>query len=228
MATARLRRAVKYPSDDDDEPDELDEEHQEKLIADLKATDAQRNELYLMLFLALQLAGALYFAYAFVVRSRNAQQRLLALLSLSSTLCTAYILHYMRIEAPRRKGKTAVYKLNAAKGPVEEYLAYLNMALAAMLLLAATLSWRRSLYEDAARQALPAILFGSAMFVRQQVAPLDMEELQKAKYNYKGALMRRACATIDESTVLPSRCGFVQYRRELLTMLAVLMSTLLA
>ncbi|KAK5746397.1 hypothetical protein LTR17_000777 [Elasticomyces elasticus] len=187
MATARLRRAVKYPSDDEDEPDELDEEHQEKLIADLQATDAQRNELYIILFLTLQLAGALYFAYAVVFRSRNAQQRLLALLSLSSTLCTAYILHYMRIEAPRRKGKTAVYKLDAAKGPVEEYLAYLNAALAAMLLLAAILSWRRGLYEDAVRQALPAIVFGSAMFVRQQVAPLDMEELQKAKYNYKGA-----------------------------------------
>ncbi|TKA78175.1 hypothetical protein B0A55_03904 [Friedmanniomyces simplex] len=187
MATTRLRHAFKYPSEDEDEPDELDEEHQEKLIADLQAADARRNELYRRLFLIVPLVGALHFIYAFIFSSTTAQQRLIALLSLSSVLCTAYILHFMPLRAPERKGKTAMYKLDAMSGPVEQYLAYLNAALAALLLLVASLSWRRGAHENAWRESLPAIIFGLTMFVRQQLAPLDLEDLQKAKYQLKGA-----------------------------------------
>ncbi|KAK3111419.1 hypothetical protein LTR53_013371 [Teratosphaeriaceae sp. CCFEE 6253] len=185
--TTRIRHAFRYPSEDEDEPEELDEEHQEQLISELSAADAQRNELYRRVFLAVPLLAALYFVYAFAFSSKTAQQRLIALLSMSSLLCTAYILHFMPLQAPARKGKTPMYKLDAAKGPVEQYLATLNAALAGVLLLAAGLDWRRSALERAYREALPAIVFASTMVVRQQLAPLDLEELQKAKYDYKGA-----------------------------------------
>ena len=186
MATARLRKTFKYPSDDEDDPDELDEEHQERLIADLQAEDKARNELYRKLYLAIPAAAALFFLYAFFA-SRNAQQRLIALLSLSSLGCTAYMLHFMPLEAPARKGKVPQYKLDAAKGPVERYLVYLNAALAGILLLASTVSWRKGANAEAWQQALPAIIFGLTIFVRHQLAPLDLEDLQKAKYDYKGA-----------------------------------------
>ena len=187
MASTRLRHAFKYPSEDEDEADELDEEHQERLISELQAADAQRNELYRNIFVAIPLLAGLYFVYNFVFSSSTAQQRLIALLSLSSTVCTSYILHFMPLQAPARKGKTAVYKLDAAKGPVEQYLATLDGALTGLLLLAAGLSWRRGAYDAAYREALPVILFCLTMVVRQQLAPLDLEELQKAKYDYKGA-----------------------------------------
>lgn len=187
MASTRVRKAFKYPSDEEDEPDDLDEEHQEKLISELQTQDAQRNELYRKLFIAIPLIAALFFIYTFLFNSASAQKRLLSLLALTSLVCTAYILHFQPLEAPQRKGKIPMYQLDAAKGPIEKYLAHLNAGLAGLLLLAAGLDWSRGAQENAFREALPMIIFGLTMFVRQQLAPLDLEELQKAKYDYKGA-----------------------------------------
>ena len=187
MAAARLRRTFKYPTDDDDnEPEDLDEEHQEKLIADLEAEDTAKNELYRKAFLSIPLLGALVFLYTFVTAS-TARSRLVAILGVSSLACTAYILHFQPIERPERKGKRAVYQVEAEKGPVEKYLVYLNAGLALLLELAALLSWRQGRDEDAWRESLPAIIMVLTMFVRQQLAPLDLEELQKARYDLKGA-----------------------------------------
>ena len=157
MATTRLRKAFKYPREDDseDEANELDEEHQEKLIADLQAKDAGKNELYRKAFVAIPLVAAVYFLYAFVTAS-TARQRLIALMSISSLACTAYILQFLPTDAPERKGKRPLYQVEAAKSPIEKYLPYMNMALAGLLLLAATLSWSKHSREDAWREALPA------------------------------------------------------------------------
>ena len=207
MATTRLRKAFRYPSESDssnDDLSELDEEHQEKLIADLQAQDAQKNDLYRKAFLSIPLLSAIFFLYTFFMAS-TARQRLIAILSLSSLVSTAYILHFMPIEAPERKGKRPVYQVEADKGPVEKYIVYLNASLAGMLLIAATLSFRKGTSEDGWREVLPAgkfylhtttkrilihilaVVFGISMFARQQLAPLNMEELQKARYEYKGA-----------------------------------------
>lgn len=186
MAT-RLRKAFRYPAeDDDDELDELDEEHQERLIADLQTEDARKNDIYRKAFLAIPLACILFFLYSFVV-SPTTRHRLIAILSISSLSCTAYILHFMPIEAPERKGKKPVYQVEVEKGPLEKYLPYLNGVLIVLLQLAAVLSWRRGAVDEAWRETLPAIIFGLTMFSRQQLAPLDLEELQRARYELKGA-----------------------------------------
>lgn len=189
MAAARLRKTFRYPTDDDDvdEPEELDEEHQEKLIADLLAEDTAKNELYRKAFLSIPLLAVLVFCYTFLIAS-TARQRIIALGGISSLACTAYILHFQPIiERPDRKGKKAVYKLEAEKGPLKKYLVVLNMGLAGLLVLAAGLSWKQGRVEDAWRESLPAIIMGLTMFARQQLAPLDVEELQKARYDLKGA-----------------------------------------
>ncbi|KAK4549884.1 hypothetical protein LTR36_005185 [Oleoguttula mirabilis] len=187
MASTRMRQTFHYPSDEDNEPDELDEEHQEILISALQAEDAQKNALYRKSFLAIPTAGALYFLYTLCFHSRTPQQALLAILGLSSLACTAYFMQFMPLQAPQRKGKVPMYQLEAAKGPVEKYLVWLNAGLAGLLLLAAAVSWRKGAGEDAWREALPAMILAMTLFARQQLAPLDLEELQKAKYNYKGA-----------------------------------------
>ncbi|KAK4610085.1 hypothetical protein CLAFUW4_13533 [Fulvia fulva] len=184
--TSRLRRAFRYPDDNGDSPDKLDEEHQEKLISDLQTKDAAKNDLYRKAFLAIPLLAALFFLIT-LITSTTARQRLIALLSVSSLAATAWILHYQPIEAPDKKGKRPVYQVEAGKGPVEKYLVYLNAGLAGLLVVAAMLSWRRGLGEDAWRQALPGIIFGLTMAARQLLAPLDLEELQRARYGLKGA-----------------------------------------
>ncbi|KAM3420896.1 hypothetical protein BST61_g4131 [Cercospora zeina] len=188
MAAARLRRTFRYPSEDDDanEPEDLDEEHQEKLIADLEAEDNAKNDLYRKAFLSIPLIASFVFFYTFVTAT-TARQRLVAILGASSLACTGYVLHSMPVEKPERKGKRAVYRVEAEKSPVEKYLVYLNAGLAALLELAAFVSWRQERLDDAWRESLPAIIMGLAMFVRQQLAPLDLEELQKARYELKGA-----------------------------------------
>lgn len=186
MASTRLRKTFKYPTDDSSEPDELDEEHQEQLIESLQAEDARKNELYRAAFLSIPLSGAVFFFYR-MFKASSAQQTSLATLSLTSLICTAYILYFMPILAPKKKGKTAVYRFEAAQGPVEKYLVYLNVALAGFLLLAGVISWRKRANEDAWREALPALLMAITMFARQQLAPLNLEELERAMYDFKGA-----------------------------------------
>lgn len=203
MATTRIRKAFRYPSesDDEDEPDELDEEHQERLISDFRRQDFKRNEIYRQLFLAIPLLAGLYF-FLTIFTASTARQRWISLLSVSSLVCTAYILHFMPIESPDRKGKRPVYQVEAEKGPVENYLVYLNASLAGLLLLAAVVSWKKELREAAWKEALPSststlgdfsakltktVVFALIMFARQQLAPVDLEDLQKARYEYKGA-----------------------------------------
>lgn len=157
MATTRLRKAFRYPSesDDENEPDELDEEHQERLIADFQAQDAEKNDLYRKLFLIIPSLGAVFLLYTFIMAS-TARERLISVMSLSSLTCTAYILHYMPIKAPEKKGKRPIYQVEAEKSPVEKYLVHMNAALAGLLLIAAGLSWQKALREAAWREALPA------------------------------------------------------------------------
>ncbi|KAF7195740.1 hypothetical protein HII31_02875 [Pseudocercospora fuligena] len=186
-AATRLRKTFKYPSEDDSsEPEELDEEHQEKLISELQTSDAAKNDLYRKVFLALPLLALLFSLTTFVSAS-SARARLLSLLSATSLGCSAYILHYMPIEKPARRGKIPQYQIEASKGPVEKYLPWMNGALVAVMGLAAVVSYTKGNVEDAGREILPAVIFGLMMFVREQLAPLDLEELQKARYELKGA-----------------------------------------
>ncbi|EME44776.1 hypothetical protein DOTSEDRAFT_88811 [Dothistroma septosporum NZE10] len=187
VPTYRLRKAFRYPSENDSDDDpELDEEHQEKLIEQLQTHDASQNALYRKTFLAIPVLAALFFLTTLIIAT-SARQRLIALLSVSSLASTAYILHFQPIEAPDKKGKRPVYQVEAGKGPVEKYLVWLNAGLAGLLLIAAVVSWRRGMGEEAWRQALPGVVFGLTMFVRQQLAPVDLEELQRARYEFKGA-----------------------------------------
>lgn len=157
MATTRVRKAFRYPSDSDDEnePDELDEEHQERLISDFRTQDAKKNNLYRNLFLAIPVLAAIYFVFA-LLASSTARARWISMLSVSSLACTAYVLHFLPIQGPDRKGKRPIYQIEAEKGPVERYLVYLNASLAGLLLVAAAVSWKKELREAAWKEALPA------------------------------------------------------------------------
>lgn len=164
MASTRLRKAFHYPSESDSNSDdnELDEEHQERLITTFQTQDAEKNELYRKAFVSIPIFAALFFLYG-IFSASTARQRLIALLSLSSLVCTAYILFFMPIEAQEKKGKKPIYKIEAERTPVEKYLVYLDAALAGLLLLAAGLSWRKGLGDDAWRECLPAGTFRNCL-----------------------------------------------------------------
>jgi hypothetical protein len=192
-AASRLRSAFRYPSDDSDSdssPVEMDEEHQERLIDSLASEDAAKTSLYRDLFLAIPGAGALFFLYSCFFLAGSARERLFALLALTSLVGTGYTLRFIPVkrESERKKGKRALYQIEADKGgPIERYLVVILAVLVALLQLAAAVSWNKGDREKAYKESLPAVVFVLTMVVRLQLRPLDMEELQKARYEFKGA-----------------------------------------
>lgn len=179
---AALRKTFKYPTEDSSDDGDLDDEHQERLIETLRTTSAASDAFYRKLFLVLPLVAALFSLYTFLT-----ERRLTALLSLSSLACTAYTLHYMPLSPKDKKGKTAMYKVNAAKGPIEQYLPLMNVGMVGLLSLAAMVHWRRGLGVIAMREALAGIVWAVAMYVRWEARGMDMEELEQRKYGLKGA-----------------------------------------
>ena len=163
MATARIRKAFRYPDDADNEPPELDEEEQEKLIADLQQQDTDNSKIYSTIYATIPAAAALFTLYTLLTASTS-RQALIALLSLSSLLATNYIFLMLPAKAPDKKGKKPVYLAEMEQTPITRYLPTLNGALAAVTLLASITSWYRGQIDDAVTQALP---FGGWLVCRR-------------------------------------------------------------
>lgn len=202
MASTRLRKAFHYPSDSSDS--ELDEEHQERLITTFQTQDAAKNTLYRKAFVSIPIFAVLFFFYS-IFTAPSAQQRLIALLSLSSLVCTAYILYFMPVEAQERKGKRAMYKIEAEKGPVERYLVYLDGGLAGLLLLAAGRSWQKGLGDDAWRECLPA-------GVLREMVELFEEVLMRSDSYFRPHLVRETTACTARPGRAPESSVRVQRR----------------
>ncbi|KIW13377.1 hypothetical protein PV08_08565 [Exophiala spinifera] len=101
MNTTRLRKAFKYPSDDegtDASHDEMDEQEQESLLKRLRASESSTNAQYTLIFTALPLIVTLPFAwYLFIATSRI--MALLCLLSITSLGSSAYIMSCMPVSS---------------------------------------------------------------------------------------------------------------------------------
>lgn len=118
MASARLRKTFKYPSDDDDSGgasrDEMDEEgddcsqhnikyitdgfvlEQENVISSLQATSRISNQAYTIIFTLLPLTLTPLFTYYLIFNSTTpARLRLLSLLALTSLLASSFIMFFM-------------------------------------------------------------------------------------------------------------------------------------
>ena len=149
--STRLRKTFHYPADEpaNDSPDELDEEEQEELIADLTTRDQSNTLFYRRAFVALPLVAALIYIPVFFAGSFR--HVLLALLSLSSLGSTAYILLLL---PPRNATPPSALAVDG-RGPLDKALPVLNAALSAVLAFAALLAWRRDLTDEAWRGFLP-------------------------------------------------------------------------
>ncbi|KAI9678168.1 MAG: hypothetical protein M1817_006113 [Caeruleum heppii] len=182
-AKSRLRKAFRYPNeetdDDDDELTEaLDEEEQENLIARLRMQNEAHDGLYMNLFLALPLLLIVPFAL------RLPGSPLLAMLSITSLLSTAYIMRFIPIGAGDVKGKKPMRSnldvWTAQGGPVEIYLPWLNGAVCALLLLG-SLSQKKAGHSEWMMWTVPSA--GARLTLKS----VDVGELERLKYGYKGA-----------------------------------------
>ncbi|ORY03943.1 hypothetical protein BCR34DRAFT_492009 [Clohesyomyces aquaticus] len=112
MATTRLRRTFRYPTDDSDEPIEgLDEQDQDALIASLSTHDTTTTSLYTHILLSLPIFPALFYL------SRLTSPSTLpgSFFSIASLLATAYTLYFLPLP-PVRIGITTTTGSTTSKG----------------------------------------------------------------------------------------------------------------
>ncbi|KAL5050202.1 hypothetical protein BDW71DRAFT_121948 [Aspergillus fruticulosus] len=96
MASARLRKAFRYPdSGDDDVREELDEEEQERVIKILKTQNEERDSQYSLIFAAIPLLSTIIFVPSLLTPATLALSvRFLSLLGTLSLLATAYTINF--------------------------------------------------------------------------------------------------------------------------------------
>ncbi|KAG5984413.1 hypothetical protein E4U55_004875 [Claviceps digitariae] len=212
---ARLRRTFRYP-DDSSLPENLDEQEQESLIADLSAQNALQNHHLARLLLALPLATTiLYLPLLF----RTPREAITALLSLTSLLSTTYLLYALppettglqpldawitRGRVPHAAGSAAAgvmerqarrlqRGLGCERAPLEMYLPYLNGVLAVVLALMGLVTERAAGgggeggFAWIVRGNLPGIVYGVVLLAKVVMGGVDPErELSPLKYEYRG------------------------------------------
>ncbi|KIH91484.1 hypothetical protein SPBR_02014 [Sporothrix brasiliensis 5110] len=215
MATARVRRAFRYTTDDDDaahldEPEVLDEEEQDTLIQSLVEQNQKRNEQFRQVLLAIPALAVVPFLIA-CFTSSSPSTAIVSMLGISSLGATAFLVHQQSptktgirvldawsgadIKGKGRETSGAPLRLSDWSGaggrppPLEVYLPFLNLGLCAVLLLSLFVS-RGAPSSTPYRLlgSLPAAVYGVVLVSKVTMAGVDPErELGRLRYEYKGA-----------------------------------------
>lgn len=124
----------------------------------------------------------------------HARTSVLSLLSISSLLCSAYVLYFIPLTTSIAPFSSSVSKLQSSsdtadkevidRGPIETYLATLNAVLAGML---AITGWLGGSAKGVPFPALPGVVCGVVGMTRWVMGSVDVGELQGLRYRYKGA-----------------------------------------
>jgi len=159
MATTRLRRTFAYPTDSDfdNDPPDLDEEHQEALLTTLQSQDEATSTLYRNLFLALPVLTSLAYVPAFTWAS-GAAETFVALLSVSVPALAAWILwgYPVGSEVEERKGGSGGGEMagGGKKLPPVRWLIGIGASLAGVIVLQSFGAWWAG--DADARAVVPA------------------------------------------------------------------------
>ncbi|KAK8204285.1 hypothetical protein BKA81DRAFT_361743 [Phyllosticta paracitricarpa] len=208
MASTRLRKAFRYPTDSDADSDDpvegIDEEEQAQLIARLRAQDAARTTFYRRAFLSLPALSALLYLRPLFAPS-SFSECLTALLALTSLAASGWVLCCVPLAAaapsafelsggPRGAGVgdksplahwvQALGLLPDGDGPLERYIGLLNAFVAGVVALNC---WAAGDRVGEWEGWVPGIVLGLVFLVRSQLAPVDVAGLEKLRYGYKGA-----------------------------------------
>lgn len=166
---ATLRRTFNYPSSESssdnerDIDDELDDQQQTAIISDLRARDARSAAQYRVALTVIPLLAAV----AHVPLLFRGSYR--ALLAVSSLLVTGWTVWGL----PR-------------DGPAGKWLPVLNGVLAVVLAIGGVGMWQKDAGEGA-WAVMPGVIYGLVMVARRELVPLDVEGLERLRYEYRGA-----------------------------------------
>lgn len=125
-----------------------------------------------------------------LLTSRLFQARILCLLSMSSLICTAYILIFIPKNKPDARNQKHTQQIHQhSSTPIRRYISYLNGILSTLILLNAfSLEGKRGVHEGFWLLCiLPA---GEKYFLWRacyNMLDVDISELEGLRYEYKGA-----------------------------------------
>lgn len=167
---------------------------QEELIKDLETRNLSSNQRYTKAFLAIPLLSII----PYLLTILRPQTSLLSILSIPSLLSSAYILYYFPhdltgipfLDNLHKKGVSNTRKLPGLgdvvdRGPLERYLAMMNAALCGLLTLGSLLLKRDSGFQGFG--LLPGAVFITILVAKYMMAQVDVDDLQRLKYGFKGA-----------------------------------------
>lgn len=157
------------------------------------------------LFLTIPFASAMTFLPAVFI-SPLYQVKFICFLCVSSLLATAYILLFVPNEKPGRNTPTRKPIFEPARGPVAQCLPHLNGALS-LLLAVNALNWRgrRSVHQgfwilcllpasercmlwmESKQLTKSLVAMFTSIAARRTMLDVDIDELERLKYGYKGA-----------------------------------------
>ncbi|MCJ1238731.1 hypothetical protein MMC14_006722 [Varicellaria rhodocarpa] len=192
MATAKLRKTFRYPSvdsDEDETPQALDEEEQEKLIQKLRVETEERNEEYMRMFLAIPVCSIVAYVPSLLMFS-SLQAKFLSILSITSLVSTAYMLFFIpnvRLNTSRRKRRNL--QIEPEPSMIDQYLGYLNGGLSFLIALNAWTIQEKNGVHDLfwTLCLLPSLVFVVIVVAKRLMISVDVDELEDLKYGYKGA-----------------------------------------
>ncbi|KAL6236341.1 hypothetical protein BDW75DRAFT_206950 [Aspergillus navahoensis] len=189
MASARLRKAFRYPdvSVDDDAREELDEEEQERVIRTLKTQNEERDSQYSLIFAAVPVLSTTIFVPSLLTTATLALSvRFLSLLGTLSLLATAYTIKYVPLQRPDPKGKRPI-RAPVFREHAQKYMIACNAAICALLGMAYFFRLGTSAGNHPVAYLVPAALLSIILIVRQVMASVDLKLLEDLRYEYKGA-----------------------------------------
>ncbi|KAJ9607007.1 hypothetical protein H2200_009018 [Cladophialophora chaetospira] len=210
MDSTRLRKAFKYPTDDDGtgSHEDMDEEEQEQVLESMQASETSSNAIYTLLFTGLPLVVILPFIrYLFL--STSSSMALLCLLSITSLVSSAYMMYMIPLGTPLGSLSKVLrptpsaqqqrdhafsrtsFLLTSDESPINQYLPYLNAFISVLLFLA---SWAYRSRTGAPAGFWVVLLFPGINFIMVFMTKRSMAEVQTGlselrgmRYEYKGA-----------------------------------------
>jgi len=188
-ATARLRKTFKYP-DENDEPEAIDEQEQEKVINELRKKNEDQNFEYIRLLVAMAATSGTLFAPIFY-RTRLSKPKYLAAMGITSLILTIYMLVLIPNRGRRipTKGVKLVRQDLVELTPLQRYVPYLNAILAALV------GYSGLEFKDSPRVHdgfwmicfVPLVMYIGIQMARKFLVEVDIDELEDMRYDYKGA-----------------------------------------